>query len=406
MPPSDTQQSEAMSADSTPEPPSNEAPAPNTPDASLTDVDDLLEQVQNLTQDIIEDASTTADSIEADDSIEAQPGPSSALPPVLELATNDEELEASDEADADMEIDAIGESEIDMGADGDVEAASNADDKADGDGVVGVTEDATTVEAANAPSESDDEAFAILDSLQSETQMPDGVLEVDPEGQLVGSAVDASNSDIADADTNTRPAGELEDGPTESLRQNGIDDADGTAANRTIGVAESSVDDDAELPDLLQDPDGEEAPKVQSVLVPTGTEDIASKEIATEAAATPVEATLSKDSHKGTRQPGPRWWRVTHLLLQKAIYRVRYSVTHPAQLLKSIMAAPRYLFAVFDRGLAWMDRPFAEMSPQKKQLIGIVALATLLAGVLIWVLPMIAFTNPFEGMSRGISSGP
>jgi len=72
MPPSDTQQSEAMPADTPPKPASSEASEPSTQDAPLSDVDDLLEQVQSLTQDIIEDATAEADAIDGDESVGGQ----------------------------------------------------------------------------------------------------------------------------------------------------------------------------------------------------------------------------------------------------------------------------------------------------------------------------------------------
>jgi|GEM_PF-2857839 len=501
MPPSDTQQSEAMPADTPPKPASSEASEPSTQDAPLSDVDDLLEQVQSLTQDIIEDATAEADAIDGDESvggqstvenddimqveaetatdvdgatgdegaveegviagesaegaaveadasdvenasadvgsIETQPEPSSVLPPVLELDTDDEALD-SDETEAVVDVDTIGElaSDADAGAMvGDVdeygeeaevaavgdEASAIEDDAAvetnGGDEIVSSTESDATSEA------DDDEALAILDSLQSESQAPDSVLEIDPEGLLAEPAVGASelsNDDAgfgqgADDEAAAQAAADVEDQPTESLTdtETAEGEGDASAVNDEVAatddpgeVVELTADEEADLPDLLQDPDGDEAAEAQAVLNAAGIDDAEPEEIAEREAAEPVGAISAKTNEKGARRQRPRWLRVTQLGLEKVVYRVRYTVTHPAQLLQAILAGPRYVFALFDRGLAWLDRPFAEMSLQKKQMIGIVALATLLAGVLIWVLPMIAFTNPFDGMSRGISSGP
>ncbi len=498
MPPSDTQQSEAMPADTPPKPASSEASAPSAP---LSDVDDLLEQVQSLTQDIIEDATAEADAIDDDESVggqstvenddttqveaetatdedgatgdegaveedvcaeetdevaadvadandvedasaevgslESAAEPSSVLPPVLELDTDDEALD-SVETDAVVDVEAIGDLENDTDAGamvGDVdeheeeaevaavgdEASAIEDDAAvetnGGDEFVASSEPDTTSEA------DDDEALAILDSLQSESQAPDSVLEIDPEGLLAEPSVGASELDYDDAaieqggedDAAAMATTDVEDQSNESLTA--TDTAEGevdanasndevTATDDTGDVAELSADDEADLPDLLQDPDSDEATEAQAVLNAAGIDDVESEESAEHEAREPVDATSAKTYEKGARRKKTRWLRVAQHGLQKVVYRVRYTVTHPAQLVQAILAGPRYVFASFDRGLAWLDRPFAEMSLQKKQMIGIVALATLLAGVLIWVLPMIAFTNPFDGMSRGISSGP
>ena len=47
-----------------------------------------------------------------------------------------------------------------------------------------------------------------------------------------------------------------------------------------------------------------------------------------------------------------------------------------------------------------LDRPFHDVTPGMKRALGMLALATLLAGIIIWILPSIMNDNPFAQMER------
>jgi len=373
---SDTQQSELTPADTPPEqkPATSEelASAPNVPNASTAEVDALLDQVQNLTQDIIEDAVSDTDTT---DSGADEP------PDVGNAAT------ASNAATV---VDGVAESPVNTDVDKAPQEAASA--------LPPILELESDAEAPDVPeSEADyEEAHAILESLQSSGPGQDDALEVDPEGQLVAPA-DSVGVELSTADTE---GGQQLETPTQAdLNENEADEA--------ADVASAPSDDDADLPNLLQDPDSAEA--IDSQLSPgsEGTVESAEAEASEESSSASEQLAASTVlQREATRTKKPRWQRVTKIVMRRAAYRARHAITNPVQLFRGIMAGPKRLFALFDHVLIWLDRPFAEMSPHRKHVIGIVALATLIAGTLIWVLPLIAYSNPFSDMSRGISSVP
>lgn len=53
----------------------------------------------------------------------------------------------------------------------------------------------------------------------------------------------------------------------------------------------------------------------------------------------------------------------------------------------------------------FLDRPFENVSPQGKRLIGLVAVATCLVGIASWVLPGLVNHNPFAAMDLGTLPG-
>ena len=52
-----------------------------------------------------------------------------------------------------------------------------------------------------------------------------------------------------------------------------------------------------------------------------------------------------------------------------------------------------------------LDRPFRDVSPERKQVLGLVALATLMAGVAAWILPDMMNGNPFSEMELRTKRG-
>jgi len=370
----DTQQSETTPRDTPPDQIAGEASAstPDVPNAGVAGVDALLDQVQNLTQDIIDD--TAPDTTETDVSADRPPDAGDAT-----AATNASTV-AEDVAESPFNTDVDEAQQTSASALPpilELEAEGEASDAAE--------------------SEADyEEAHAILESLQSLGQDPDDALEVDPESQLV------TSEDHQDDDTE---AAEDEVGAAPS--DSGLTEQARAARDESADNSNAFPEDDSELPDLLRDPDGEDTRADQKPLEDSAThEPPAVEELSEEVSAAGATVASSAGQIKKKKTAQARWLRITKITLRRAVSRGRRTVTNPKQLLRGLIAGPKRLFAYFDRLLIWLDRPFAGMSPQRKHVIGIVALATLIAGTLIWVLPLIAYTNPFSDMSRGISSVP
>ena len=200
----------------------------------------------------------------------------------------------------------------------------------------------------------------------------------------------------------------LNEAPTD---EGGVQDE---AVATTIETAEPEPPAAAEqikpLPDLLQDPDAPTAatpaeaepepttnqdaapetsdppaPPIRSKGIETRDEEIAEKAASPE----PVGDELGKSEDAQEEESRPKGPSVKERLVASCKLAVRLGRAVP------IGAANGFLTI-----LILLDRPFRNVSPGLKRALGLVALATLMAGIAAWILPEMMNNNPFAQMER------
>ena len=162
-------------------------------------------------------------------------------------------------------------------------------------------------------------------------------------------------------------------------------------------AASQAVEQVKELNDLLRDPDASPTSK--------------SEGDATEEKSPPPPKKPEADGEKGSQAPDDEMSAAPtdesdlaadghDDALESKLSIKQKIVTASRSAVRVFTALPVLVLNSLLKSLIWLDRPFANIPTGVKRGLGIVALATLLAGIATWVLPTLLSQNPFEDMDR------
>ena len=356
----------------------------------LTEVDALLDQVEGLAQDIVEDVEDVEDAAETP--VAATPSNESLDSEAADLSetlASDSTIDASDLSVSESVAESASELPPVLELDDAIETAPTSD------------EDTSVI------LDSDAESQAILDSLQAvddgEGQSPielsaSGIESVGLENTLVLADDEAEPSETVVHSTVEQDGAQIDE-IVESLPAVDASDDEPLGGGR---MPTDTDDDEPVLADLLHDPDSELVTDDAMANGERLTVDVDSDEPQESEAAAIAAREFTAPTMMRRRQR--RIFRVARIVQRRLVRRVWGLIRQPKRVVNGAFAIPRMVVRASDSILIWLDRPFTGVSEQRKQLIGLIALVTLFGGVLLWTLPYVFYSNPFDGMTTGIAS--
>lgn len=350
------------------------AEGPGGPDAGIdSDIEALLRHAEALTEVITSNTlgplEDYLESIADQGPVEAKPRPPvvERPPPVIPGRSAPLAEAVNDLETADQEVEEVHQ-----------ELPEPPEASTDDESTSALIDEDSAVEAALVPA-----GQADTDSPTDEqTAEIDAILRDAGNSSMIASQTDDAPRDMADLLNDPDSATSLDAGATGA-------EAPAEPSVEVLYIPDEDIAEDppeAESPPA--EPDMEAAPPEVEAPAPPPVEVLAEAPVE-------VEAAPEERPPAATDEPTSTFMPRVFALLGKAVAASRST-------LRFVMGLPAVVIAAIGYALAIVNRPFSRTSNRTRDIIGIIGIATMICGILSWVLPWLLTSNPFAHIPTGI----